>query len=276
LSDQDNLGDFLESAGISADTPTPDVPTPETPTPDLSRDPETGRFAPKAGDPPATTEAQPAIQAAEPKTPPQVPLDAVTELRGQNRELKAMIQQLQQQITAPKPQEPPQQKTSFWDDPEGYLEQKLQSVAPRDDGTIRQVSEMLAVQQFGADTVDAAGRAFLEEAQRNPALRYEYEKIMASRHPYAELVSWHKRHQTMSRIGDNPDAFVEAELEKKLADPAFAGKVLERLRGQAATQPPITQVPPSLSRIPGGANVAPDGPTDDAGIFAYATKGMRR
>ena len=51
LSDQDNLGDFLESAGVPATdtTPAPDTSTPPT---DLSRDPETGRFAPKQGDEP--------------------------------------------------------------------------------------------------------------------------------------------------------------------------------------------------------------------------------
>jgi hypothetical protein len=278
LSDQDNLGDFLESAGVPATdtTPAPDTSTPPT---DLSRDPETGRFAPKQGDEPTVqdtpVEAAPATPAAVEPKQQTVPLDAITAIRAENRELKQMLQQLMgSQQKAAEPQ--PQPKGSFWDDPEAYLEQKLQSVSSNGSAMTRQVSEMMAVQQFGADVVDAAGKALLEEAQTNPATRFDYERIMASRHPYAELVSWHKRHQTLSKIGDNPDAFVDAEVERRMADPQFQAKMLERIRGTASTQQPITQVPPSLNRIPAGANAPTDGPMDDAGLFAFATQGMRR
>jgi hypothetical protein len=285
LSDQDILGDFLESAGVPVEATTPDVSTPEPAPIDLNRDPDTGRFAPKSGEEPATaTTIAPTPEVAPPATPepkanPTVPLDALTAIRAENRELKQMLQEMRQQIIAPppKPQEQPK-PASFWDDPEGFLEQKLQQVAPRDDGTVRQVSEMLAVQEYGQETVDTAGQAMLDVVQKdpnNPVIRGEYQRIMSSRHPYKELVAWHKRHQTMSRIGDNPDAYVESEIEKRLADPQYQAKVLERIRGAASTQQPITQVPPSLGRIPTGGNVSLEGPTDDAGIFAYATKGMR-
>lgn len=282
MSDKDPLGDFLESAGVAETSP--DVSTPDPTPTDLNRDPETGRFAPKQGEEPATPATlsptpEVAIPATtEPKANPTVPLDAVTALRSDNRELRRMVEELRQQLTAPaKPQEQPK-PASFWDDPEGFLEQKLQQVAPRDDGTVRRVSEMLAVQEYGQETVNSAGQAMLEEVQKdpnNPVIRGEYQRIMSSRHPYQELVAWHKRHQTISRIGDNPDAFIESELEKRLADPQYQAKILERIRGTASTQQPITQVPPSLGRIPTGGNVSLEGPTDDAGIFAFATKGMR-
>lgn len=294
MSDQDHLDSFLESAGISAE-PAPEAPiapAPETPAPEAGqpRD-EVGRFAPKATETPAAEQPQPEGQPAQPGNH-QVPLEALTAIRGENRDLKHQLQQalgrlhaLEQRPQA-QPQAPaqPQPKREFWDNPDEYVAEQLTPFQQQQVELNARLSHVAAVQEFGRETVTSAYEAVNEAIARGELDRNTVNGQLAkSRDPVGDLVRWQKGQQAkanMQRIGDNPDAWLEAELEKRIADPTFQAKVIERARGGAApngqnTQSPPIALPPSLSRIASGANAATDPDGSSEGLFAHATAGMR-
>lgn len=262
---------------------------PETESTGQTRD-EQGRFATKAEQPEQTQE-QPEVTADEPepeqgKVPQQAlhaarqkAKEASTEaeqLRQQIAQMQGQIQMLNQRQAAPQKIEDAPKPVDFWESPDGYLESKLTPFQQQIQQQREQFSKMLAMQSHGAETVDSAYNAFVEAARANPqAYAAEYQSIMASEHPYDALVSWHKRQETLRMVGNDPNAWLEAEMEKRLQDPAYQAKVLERIKGTAAVNSrsnPVTRIPPSLSRLPAGGNTAADDDVSDAGIFSHAMR----
>lgn len=251
---------------------------------------EQGRFATKAEQPEQTQE-QPEVTADEPepeqgKVPQQAlhaarqkAKEASTEaehLRQQIAQMQGQIQMLNQRQAAPQKIEEAPKPVDFWESPDGYLESKLTPFQQQIQQQREQFSKMLAMQSHGAETVDSAYNAFVEAARANPqAYAAEYQSIMASEHPYDALVSWHKRQETLRMVGNDPNAWLEAEMEKRLQDPAYQAQVLERIKGTAAANSrsnPVTRIPPSLSRLPAGGNTAADDDVSDAGIFSHAMR----
>ncbi|MDH4993040.1 hypothetical protein QEZ48_19685 [Aquamicrobium lusatiense] len=262
---------------------------PETESTGQTRD-EQGRFATKAEQPEQTQE-QPEVTVDEPepeqgKVPQQAlhaarqkAKEASTEaeqLRQQIAQMQGQIQMLNQRQGAPQKIEEAPKPVDFWESPDGYLESKLSPFQQQIQQQREQFSKMLAMQSHGAETVDSAYNAFVEAARANPqAYAAEYQSIMASEHPYDALVSWHKRQETLRMVGNDPNAWLEAEMEKRLQDPAYQAKVLERIKGTAAVNSrsnPVTSLPPSLSRLPAGGNTAADDDVSDAGIFSHAMR----
>lgn len=141
----------------------------------------------------------------------------LAEIRAQNQFLMQQYGQRQQ------PQPEPQPAPDWYQDPDAafqhYVGQALnpvqQAVAQQREG----FSEMLAVEKFGAEAVQAARSELEQYARANPqAARFDWQRIMASPHPYGELVSWHKQRATLNRVGSDPDAFIQAEVERRLAE----------------------------------------------------------
>lgn len=249
---------------------------------------EQGRFAAKAEMQPVQT-AQ-VEQQAETDTGkvPQQALHASREkerearqeadaLRTQLAELRGQVQMLSQRPAQPAPKPEPEKAPEFWEDPSAYVNHALGPVQQQMQQQREQFSKMLAMQAHGKETVDNAFKAFVEAAQANPgAYAGEYQAMMKSEHPYDSLVAWHKRQQTLQTVGSDPNAWLEAELEKRLADPAYQAKVMERIRGTAATTTdranPVTKLPPSLSRLPAGGNAPGETDLSDAGLFANALR----
>ncbi len=267
---------------------------PETESTGQTRD-EQGRFATKAEQPEQTQE-QPEVTAddTEPeqgKVPQQAlhaarqkAKEATTEAEQLRQQLAQMQAQMQAQIQllnqrqAPQPQktEDAPKPVDFWESPDGFLESRMTPLQQQMQQQREQFSKMLAMQSHGPETVDNAFNAFVEAARANPqAYAAEYQSIMASEHPYDALVSWHKRQENLRIVGNDPHAWLEAEMEKRLADPAYQAKVLERIKGTAAANSrsnPVTSLPPSLSRLPAGGNTAADDDVSDAGIFSHAMR----
>lgn len=292
MSDQDHLDSFLESAGISAE-PAPEVvnapatPEPAPETPGQPRD-ETGRFAPKATDEPVVEPPASEQPAAQPGNH-QVPLEALTAIRGENRDLKQQLQQaisrlqaLEQRPAAQPPAQlqPPPTKRELWDDPDAYVDERLTPLQQQLAETRAEISHFRAISEFGKESVTAAHQAVNDAISRgelNPETVNG--QLAKSRDPVGDIVRWHQQQQAkanMQKIGNNPDAWLDAEIEKRMADPAFQAKVIERARqpnGQNTQSPPVA-LPPSLSRIASGAN-APGGDMSGEGLFAHATAGMR-
>lgn len=290
MSDQDHLDSFLESAGISAEPAPEAVVTPASPEPvpdaGQPRD-EVGRFAPKAADEPVAEPNQPQEQQQPAPADKTVPLSAFIEVRDESKTLKQQLQQalgrlqaLEQRPQAQPQAQQPQPKRELWDDPDAYVADRLTPVQQALAETRAEISHLRAVADFGKDTVTAAHQAVDEAISRGELDRAKVNGQLAqSRDPVGDLVRWHQQQQAkanMQRIGNNPDAWLEAELEKRMADPAFQAKVIERARqpnGQNAQSPPVA-LPPSLSRIPAGANTG-GADVSSEGLFAQATAGMR-
>lgn len=286
-----------DPAAPAATTTTTEA-TPATPASDGTNRDEHGRFAHKASDAPepsADVPADPANPAIPPAAGmvPQQALHAAREgertAKAENDELRRTLQQMQGQIsmlsqrTAPQPTpKPAEPAPDVWQDPDKWNEQRLAPIQQAAERQRLTFSRMLADDKFGSEVVTAADVALKTAVELNPALAAEAQRILRSEHPFRELVAWHKDQQTRQRVGSDPDAFVKSELDRLLADPAEAAKILERIQQGAnsatgdRSTPPVTKLPPSLAKLPGGANTAPSGGMSNEELFAHATAGMRR
>lgn len=281
MSDQSELDEILSDAPLSEEASATETP-PE-------RD-EHGRFAAKAmtepEKPEAETqpeaEAQPEPEAEQTGTVPQKALHEARQRERAEREradnLERHLQQLTGQVQAlmqqRQPQTPQQQKApDFWENPNEFVRNQMTPVQQQLASQREAFSRMMAEEKYGPETVQQAYQALGMAMQSSPSAQADYERIMQSQHPYGDLVAWHKRQQTLQRVGEDPDAWLEAELEKRLSDPGQQAKILERLRGAASgnvnPSQPATQLPPSLNRIPGG-NAAGSADLSDAALFSQA------
>jgi len=274
-----------DGSTASTDTTTQVVETPPVEATTQPRD-ETGKFAPKPGDIPAV--AEPVIDAHQQPDKPNngVPVRAVQEERQKRQEAEASAEALRREIAelrgmvqarnqpAP-PKQEQQAPATIWDDPDGFLKSQLTPMQSQMMEMKEFMSENLAVQTYGEEKVNAAKQA-IEQAARTPEGQQVIQKMMQSRHPFDDLVKWHKQQETMQRVGSDPDAWLEAEMEKRLADPVYQAKVLERIRGTAASNTdrsnPAISLPPSLSGLPAGGNTAPAADMSDAALFSNALR----
>jgi hypothetical protein len=105
-------------------------------------------------------------------------------------------------------------------------------------------------------------------------------QVMASPDPGEAMVRWFKRELTLSKVGDDPDAWFNAQLDERLKDQQFAGSLLTKMRGQApaaSSGAPHVQLPPSLNSVAASAPVAHAVPQmNDAEIFNDAFRKDRR
>lgn len=138
-------------------------------------------------------------------------------------ELRGQFTAFQQQPRAPEaPLQPP---PDWWTDPDAALKARLQPIEERlrDAGQgpqqVREsMSRMIALDKHGPEAVNAAYRAADEAMRSNPAMNAMLRaRLSASEHPFGELVKWHKEQTALSRVGDDPDAFIEAEVARRLA-----------------------------------------------------------
>lgn len=293
---EDTLSEIMSNTAPTPETTTTSTeqqPEAPAPTEGAVRD-EHGRFAPKA--PPAEPEAteQPPVATTEPAQAGTVPQQALHEARQKlkeeqdarsalERRLAALEQAGRQPVIPPKPAEPVPLPMP-WDD--GYTDSITKPLTKQMEIQKLSVSRLIAESKFGDEVVKAADDALGEFAKINrQAAEQVANRMRDSRHPYAELVAWHKEEQNRQRIGGDPDAFVKSELDKMLSDPAKRAELLAQLTGVPASPDPagsvqapapvtnVTRLPPSLSKLPGG-NAAPvDG---DDSLGAIIASGRRR
>lgn len=277
MTDINELDEIMSGAG---DEPVAELENTEA---TQERD-EQGRFASKeqAAEPEQETAQEPEAE------DPRVPLAAVHEARTKakeerearervERELAEMRGQMQVLLNQRQQPQPQQEKASpdFWDDPNAFVTQVINPVQQRIERQREEFSMTLAIDKHGKDTVEKAYQAMGAAMQAgDPQALASYQSIMASPHPYGSLVEWHKRHESMSMVGNDPMAWFESEFEKRLGDPEQQAKILERIRGTATAavdrSQPQVQLPKSLSRVPGG--VSEDNDMSDTALFSHATR----
>lgn len=253
---------------------------------------EQGRFATTAAEPIAEPEQPGAIETHAENGNKTVPVGAVQDERTKRQAAQAEAEALRREIAElrgmvtaqrqPAPQQQPQEvKTpaTIWDDPDNFIQNQLSPVQQQMQEMREMMWESQAAQAHTAEKLEAA-KAAAQALAGTPAGQQLHSEIMAGGNPYSNLVKWHERQQTLATVGNDPQAWLNAELEKRMADPAFQAQVIERARNGAAVQPgtrsqPVTSIPPSLSRIPAGGHVAAGEPESDAGVFASVTSGRR-
>lgn len=200
-----------------------------------------------------------------------VPQKALHAARNENSELRRRLDQQDRDLAefrgfmngSKKPAEP-EKPVTFWENPEEFtrrliteqqkpLADKATAIEGRVDHERLNRSEFAASQEFGADATKAALEAAKEASQSNPAFQFEYRRIMASAHPWRELVIWHKHQSVLSRFGDDPDAAFEAEVERRLQ---------ARLNGETIISEPSSRAQQPKPKMPtnfagGSRNGAP-------------------
>jgi hypothetical protein len=242
---------------------------------------ERGRFSAKVEpqpEPQAQTEQSPPEPRSSTEDPRSGHMVPVSELTGERQKWQTRVEQLQEEAnrryqtleqqlqSLQQVRQQPQQQTQieppdFNVDPEGALSFHLQRQQAAFVNQMLNQSEIMARDKFGDELVDAA----LKAAQAAGATN----QFMDKPHPWGELVKWHKRQQTLQRVGEDPDAY-EARVRKEERE-----KVLAELKagGQAAAAAP--KFPGSLATATGqgeqGAHL-----TEEAAMGSIFASGRNR
>jgi heme-degrading monooxygenase HmoA len=248
-----------------------------------------GRFQAKQNENPAPDASlQPSATPDEPAANGGVPVRAVQDEREKRqaaqqenaallREIAEMRGQLQVLTTQRQPQtkQEEQRPISLWDDPDAFLQGQLSPVQSQLQEMREELWESKAAVVHTPEAVQAA-KAAAEKLFGTPEGKVLHQQITsAGGNPFDNLVKWHKQQETLSRVGNDPEAWLNAEMERRLSDPAEQAKIMERIRsGAPSTQTngkPITNFAPSLSRLPSGGNQAQDNDMSDGALFNFAT-----
>ena len=177
-----------------------------------------------------------------------------------------------------------QQRPDIFENPDAYVQQATrQQLDPvrSEIGQLREFySQRDAIREHGQEKVQAAYQA-LEKgmASRDPEAWATYQRAMSSMDPYGAIVGWHQQREVFSQIGNDPNAWFEKELEKRMSEaPQFAAKQLQRIQQSAQQSSAAKQtanrvaLPPSLSRASSAQVATDDGDMSDASLFANAMR----
>lgn len=203
--------------------------------------------APK-GEEPQAEPAPSAPPAPEPE-PTRVPITAMLDEREKRQAAERELQELRrwkEQLEAQQRQQQ-QKPVDIYEDPEGFVRQTQASVQFALWNERLNMSEALARDKFGDETVEAARQAFEQAVQSNPAL---YAEMRQNPNPYGYVVNWHKKQSVLSEIGSDPDKWKQSQIE------ALREQVRQELLAQAQPSPKPTAPPPSLSKAPSRGNDA--------------------
>lgn len=215
-----NLDDILSSGGEPVSPPTPETPKVE------AQQPEADQTEAVTSQDDASDEQKmvpvAALQAERQKSRKYTEhlAQVERELAEQRQQFQQMQQWLiaQQQAQQPKPQAP-----DFWEAPENAIDYRVrQEVEPIRGLLAKQREEfsmLQAVDKYGQETVDAAFSDIRQKMATDPAgTAADYQRIMASPHPYGALVDWHKKQQALAEIGSDPAAYKEKLKAELLAE----------------------------------------------------------
>lgn len=246
--------------------PAPDKPAPPQPEP------------PKPGDPPRPDDNAP--------VPPGRLREEAENRRRAERERDALQARIDAMTRQPQPQPQPQPTPDMFENPPEYVRGLVMPIIEQRDAfflsQLEGQSKKAAVRHYGAEKVDAAFTA-LAQGMRNgdPTVKQAYDQIMASPDRFGDMVEWHQHHETMREIGSDLEAYNKRVIEKAIADPEVRKRILESMKGQAATvgntvARPVVASSPSLGSIgaAGGDQQAIE--PDDMTLFRAATQAKRR
>lgn len=239
------------------------------------RDPATGKFVPKQSAAVKTDGKK--KPAGEEQQDHRVPLSEHLSEREKRQAAERRAEALERELTTLK--QPKREQPAAIDpyaDPQAFrdagIREALSPLEQRLENQRLATSKLLAVDKYGSDVVNTAFTTLKQAMETDPAARFEYQRIMASDHPYAELVGWSKRQSALKEIGDDPAAYETKLREKLLSDPEFAKQVIERQRSDKRPAGTGTRsnidLPPSLNSASGnGANSDRVAPVNDGELL---------
>jgi len=221
-------------------------PAPE-PKPEKAQEPEPAQEA--KGEPEPKPEPEKAPEPVKESAPPAdddaptVPRKALEDERRKRQEYEAKlreIEQAQKRKPAPDPVV----------DPKGFASHVQRDTQMQLLNERMNMSEQLVRSAHGNEAVDAATRAFIEEARKDTAL---HARMLRQQNPYQFVMDWHKREQTLAEVGDL-DAYKKKLREEILAEakgnPAILGDDF------LASVQPRPKAPTSLSQHPSAGGLA--------------------
>ena len=149
--------------------------------------------------------------------------EEVADMRRQMADMQAAFQRqlegLTQQLRPPPPPQPQPEPPDWYTDPQAALQHNLAPIQQETAAMREQFSRMLAADKFGEEAVNAAQTNLERFIQSNPqAARFDYQRIMASPHPFAALVEWDRQRTALSEIGPDPKAYREKLRAEILAE----------------------------------------------------------
>jgi hypothetical protein len=175
-------------------------------------------------------------------------------LKAREAESKAQLDLIMREIaalkTAPRGEAKPAPAVveetipDIFEDPKGFAEhlQKgfTKELSKRDAqlSNMRVETSMAIAHAAHKDTFEKAWSAINALDPNNPEARQTVQRIYSSPNPGDALVSWHKRNETLARVGDDPAAFEERirkETRESLAkDPEFVKQIVASMRQEAS------------------------------------------
>jgi len=242
-----------------------------------------GRFATKAEEP----AAQPVATEPQGKDEAFVPSWRLRELREEREaaieranRLEENYQRQLRELQARLPKPEPQKAPDVFEDPNGFLQHGVQQAV---DPISQQVSKLTefysrkdAIREHGEDKVKAAYLALDQAANSGDAeARAVVARVKQSMDPFGDMVVWHSKQSVFQQIGNDPNAWFEKELEKRLADPQFASAQLQRIQAGVRQQPQnnTIKLPPSIGKVPSSQSASDDGgDLSDGSLFAHAMR----
>lgn len=153
-------------------------------------------------------------------------------LQEENFQLKGYLQALQQQPKPQAPQEPAKPLPDWYSNPDDAHEARVAPLREEirklkeqvESGSLSRpvleaTSRQIAMSQHGIEAVQTAFEAANERMSNDPAFNAAMKaRLSASDHPFGELIKWHKEQSALQRVGDDPDAYIEAEVQRRLAE----------------------------------------------------------
>lgn len=281
----------------------------EAPPERVERQPEPQRQEREAPQPEHEPEANP--EPAQQRQPVMVPVGEIQSERKRRKEIEerlaardreaaelrgrlAALEQFSRQAQPPQQPAKPAEPVDPWTDPEGFARQTAAGVVDERFAPVMQFQQrtqqvldynnrLVAGQVHGAEAVKAAEEAFNTATERGEIDPLEHRRINNSPNPYAAAVEWHKRNQTLSKVGDDPDKWFASTFEERLrSDPDLQKKAFELLNGSAqAAEANGGRAQPVFAGLPsvnGAAGASARGPSSisDDDIYSAAPQKMGR
>ena len=187
----------------------------------------------------------------------------------QGRQLRALQAQVQQR-------EHPPQIPDVIADPNAYHQHVTQTFEDRLRNMEANFSFRLAHQVHGETFEKAYGEMIGRAERGDPSV---VRAVMQSPDPGAAMVNWFRREQTLSQVGDDPNAWFDKQLDERLKDQKYAGTLMEKIRGGIAPAGAqqqngggsVVQIPPSLNTMAASSPTLPNGgDMSDASLWHHA------
>lgn len=214
-----------------------------------------------------------------------IPLRELLDEREKRQQIQAQFEAMQQQMAQRQAWEQQQQQLAqqqqqlpdIFEHPEWYQQQ----VAMMPHMIQAHVNRMLQMQRLEVmgdinlqtvksrdpETFDKAWQE-LERRTYGGDMLWK-QQILSSQAPGETLVSLYKREAAVQKVGDDPDAYVQKQIEARMSDPQFLATVLEKAKAMAEAQPQRNKVrlPQSINKAGGYSGNVSGGSMSDGQLW---------